>query len=113
MHELSLAQSICDTVKAHIPPQQNVVSIVVEWGPLSGIVPESLQYCFSVVASHSGLEGARLELRQLSAKASCPSCGANFEIDNMWAKCDLCGQSPVTVTGGREFTIREVVVSQS
>ncbi len=110
MHELSLAQSICDTVRAHLPPGQRVLTVVVEWGPLSGVVPESLQYCFDIVAQSTGLDEARLKLMSTKPNATCPACEAGFTVEQMWAECPECGHAPVTVIGGREFRLKEIEV---
>jgi len=110
MHELSLAQCICETVSPLIGGDQRVVSIVVEVGPLAGVQPESLEYCFGIVAAENGLGGATLDLRELEAAATCPACGREFALRFMWDACPDCGHVPVTVEGGREFRIVECEV---
>lgn len=110
MHELSLAQCICETVTPLVGPDQRVVSIVVEVGPLAGVQPEALEYCFGIVAAGNGLPGAELVLRQLAAGATCPSCGSEFSLRFVWDACPDCGHVPVTVEGGREFRIVEFEV---
>ncbi len=110
MHELSLAQSICDVVQANITPKQRVTSVVVEWGPLSGVVPEALEYCFDIVAQASGLGDAKLTLQSTQPSAACSACQASFIVDEMGASCPECGHAPVTVEGGREFRLKEIEV---
>jgi hydrogenase nickel incorporation protein HypA/HybF len=112
MHELSLAQSICETAVSHAGDRQKIVTVVVVCGPLAGVVPDALQHCFSIVAPMSGLADARLDLRLLTADAACPACRARLRIDSMWAKCDECGHSPVTVEGGSEFYVKEIEVEE-
>ena len=113
MHELSLAQGICDTVVRHAPAPERVRTVVVEWGPLSGVVPQSLTYCFGIVAPAVGLTAATLELRTVPASATCPACGEQFAVEEMWAECPRCGHSPVTVLGGTEFRLKEIEVDDS
>ena len=113
MHELSLAQGICDSVVRHAPEPQRVRTIVVEWGPLSGVVPQSLTYCFGIVAPAMGLTEAELELRTLPASARCPACDETFEVEEMWAACPACGHAPVTVLGGTDFRLKEIEVDDS
>lgn len=107
MHEVGLAQSICETVQPLIPPQQRVVRVVVEVGPLCGVVPDALEFCFPLVARQYGMEEAVLDLRRLEAAATCPACRATFAVDSMWCPCPECAHAPVTVQGGRELEIRE------
>jgi hydrogenase nickel incorporation protein HypA/HybF len=110
MHELSLAQSICDTVARHLPAGKRVVSVVVEAGPLSGVVREALEFGFEIVSQAAGLGGARLEYRMLPAPGVCPACQARFQVTEMWARCPSCEHEPVTVEGGSEFRLKEIEV---
>ena len=110
MHELSLVHSICDAVAGHVHPAQRVKKIVVECGPLVGVVPEALDYCFSLVAPSAGLTGAVLELRLLEAPAVCSSCRAKTVVKQAWAECPRCGYEPLTVRGGRDLLLKEIEV---
>ena len=112
MHELSISQAICSTAKSHAGEGQRIKRIVVEYGPFCGIVPESLDYCFSITAEQMGLDDARLELRVLSAKATCQGCNARFDVESMWESCQSCGYFPVTVEGGRELRVSELEVEE-
>lgn len=113
MHELSLAQTICETVARNVTADQRVVAVVVEWGPLSGVVPESLTYCFGIVAPAMGLAAAELRLRTVPARAVCPACDARFEVEQMWAQCPACDHAPVTITGGTDFRLKEIEVEEA
>ncbi|MBI4705213.1 MAG: hydrogenase maturation nickel metallochaperone HypA [Deltaproteobacteria bacterium] len=110
MHELTLAHRICQTVAAHVTATQRVVTVVLEWGPLCGVVAEAIEYCFPIAAEANGLGGARLELRRLPARARCSACGARFEVQEMWDGCPGCQHVPVTVEGGTEFRLKQIEV---
>ncbi len=110
MHELSLAQTICEIVADHVTQGQRVKTVVVDCGPLSGVVPEALEYCFPIVAAATGMAEAQLDLRRLTAPASCPACDAQFDVDQLWATCPKCEHVPVTVVGGTEFRLKEIEV---
>ena len=69
-----------------------------------------LESSFPIAAQESGLNGAKLELRRLTAKARCPSCGANLTVDGMWDRCTECGHGPVTIEGGRELIVKQIEV---
>jgi hydrogenase nickel incorporation protein HypA/HybF len=112
LHELSLAQGIIQTVEPHVPPGQRLVAVVVEWGPMSGVVPEALETCFGIVAGAAGYPDACLQLQVVPAAARCPGCEAQFEVTEMWAECPECGQAPVTVSGGNVFRIKEIEVDE-
>lgn len=112
MHELSISQAICSTAKSLASEDQRIKRIVVEYGPFCGVVPESLDYCFSIIAEQMGLAGASLELRILSAKATCQACNARFIVESMWEPCRSCGHFPVTVEGGRDLRVMQIEVEE-
>ena len=43
-------------VRDHLPEGARAVEVVVECGPLSGVVPEALEYCFDAIAAREGLD---------------------------------------------------------
>ena len=73
MHELSIAQNILEAAGTHVADDRRLTKVVVEFGVLTGIVRESLDYCFSAVARHMGFADAELEVRLVPAAATCPS----------------------------------------
>jgi len=110
MHEVALAQSVCETVRSYVGAEQRLLRVVVECGPMCGVEPDALEFCFGIVAEQAGLAPAALELRVNPADASCPLCGARFSVASLWSECPECGQSPVTVTGGGELRVKEIEV---
>ncbi|MBW2529411.1 MAG: hydrogenase maturation nickel metallochaperone HypA [Deltaproteobacteria bacterium] len=113
MHELGLAQGILRTVEPHVPAGQRLVAVVLEWGPLSGVVPEALETCWRIVAEAAGLGDARLQLLVVPGRGRCPACQAEFEVTEMWAECPACGRAPVTVSGGSAFRVKEIEVDDT
>ena len=59
MHELALTQSLVDLV-AERTAGRRVVAVHLRVGDRSGVVAESLEFCFDVVAADGPLDGARL-----------------------------------------------------
>jgi hydrogenase nickel incorporation protein HypA/HybF len=66
MHELSIASAIVATVERHAGGSP-VTSVRVRVGRLRQVVPDSLEFCFGMVARESVCEGARLEIMTMSA----------------------------------------------
>lgn len=110
MHELSIAQSICTTVAEYVAPHQRVLSVSVEIGPLSGVVPDVLEHCFGIIKERFSLSTATLDLRLIAAGARCPLCTSEFKVTSMWDECPECGHAPVTVDGGNELQVRSIEV---
>jgi hydrogenase nickel incorporation protein HypA/HybF len=46
------------------------------------------------------VDGAALEFESGPGTAKCPSCGKEFEIEEIYAACPACGKFPVQITGG-------------
>ena len=74
VHELSLASAIVDAVVRHAEGRRvTVVSLRV--GVLRQVVPESLEFCFGIVARESVCEGARLDYEVVPRDASLRASG--------------------------------------
>ena len=61
MHELSITESVVATVSEHVGSSP-VLSLTLEIGRLSGVVPDAVRFCFEVCAQGTPCEGARLEI---------------------------------------------------
>jgi hydrogenase nickel incorporation protein HypA/HybF len=109
VHELSITQSVVTAVTTRMRDAP-VRRIRLEVGRLSGLVPDSVRFCFELVAAGTTCEGALLEIDEPPGQARCRSCGAAFETGEVLPLCD-CGSADVAVEGGRELRIREVEVA--
>jgi hydrogenase nickel incorporation protein HypA/HybF len=112
MHELALTQSILEAVKPHVADDHRLTKVIVECGVLSGVVKESLDYCFSVVAPTLGFDRAELEVHPVRAAARCPVCAHETEVDSLWAPCPRCGHVPMSLEGGRDLRIKAIEVKE-
>ena len=108
MHELSITQSVVAAITERMRDAP-VRRIRLEVGRLSGLVPDSVRFCFEMVAAGTTCEGAELEIDEPAGRARCRSCGAAFETGEVLPLCD-CGSADVAVEGGRVLRIREVEV---
>lgn len=62
MHELGLAQSIFDIVRANVPPEQapGVRTVRLRVGEFAGVLVESLEFCFTVAVAGTPYDKASL-----------------------------------------------------
>ncbi len=109
MHELAITESVVNAVTGRLPDAK-ITCVCLEIGPMSGVVPDSVRFCFDLVTEGTGLEGARLEITQPSALARCRACQAEFEPDGQIALC-RCGSADVAVLAGQELKITSVQVA--
>lgn len=110
MHELSLTQSIVDTIAARFPDSR-VTVVRLEVGRLSGVVVDAIRFCFDLVAEGTVVEGATLEVAEPAGRGDCRSCGHEFDIDDPIVLCSACGDANVRVLAGRDLKILSVEVS--
>lgn len=107
MHELAITQGVVDTVTERI--EGSIRGVRLEVGPLSGILPDALRFCFDLVCAGTPMEGAWLEIVEPRASARCDHCDAEFEPTDVIAVCE-CGNPDVTVLAGQELMITGVEV---
>ncbi len=108
MHEMAITQSVVHAVCERMGDAQ-VRRICLEIGTLSGVVADSVRFCFDLVTEGTPLEGAALEIVQPSGKARCRDCGVEFAMDDLLMLC-ACGSANRELLAGEELRIREVEV---
>lgn len=110
MHELSLAQSILDIVIDHVPPEQraSVHRIHMKLGAHSGVVRDSLEFCFTAITAGTPFARARLLIDDIPFMVRCASCGATSKSEAGTVACPACGDIDTTVVSGTELQITEV-----
>ena len=102
MHEGALTENLFEHVLIHAREAhaRRVTRVKVTIGALSDATPDSIEFYFKSLAPGTLAEGAVLEFSSAPGSAKCPSCGHEFEIDDLYAPCPACGGFPVTVTDG-------------
>jgi hydrogenase nickel incorporation protein HypA/HybF len=109
VHELAITESVVDAVTQRLPDAR-VTCVHLEIGALSGIVPDSVRFCFDLVTEGTNLEGARLEISETAGRCHCRVCGSDFEPEGPITIC-RCGSIEVTVISGQELKIASVRVA--
>jgi hydrogenase nickel incorporation protein HypA/HybF len=115
MHELSIAAGIVEIVEQHVAAgrRADVRTVTVAVGDYSGVVPESLAFCFEVVAGESGIGEARLEIRRVPVVLRCPGCGTDVEQEPPLPACPGCGGKRMVMVSGSELQVLEVELEDS
>jgi hydrogenase nickel incorporation protein HypA/HybF len=108
MHELSIAESIVDSVLQRTGDRQ-VHVVRVRVGRLTAVVPDALQFCFELAAAGTPLEGARLDVDETEALVHCRTCEKDVAVADLILLC-ACGSADVDVVSGRELQVASVEV---
>ncbi len=109
MHELAITQSVVEQITQRVGDAK-VTRVALQVGRLSGVVCDSVRFCFEVCAQGTGLEGARLEINETPGHARCRECAASFDVVDLLALC-RCGSADLEYLAGQELKIREVEIT--
>lgn len=109
MHELSITQSLIDAVVDRIG-ERKVLAVNVRVGPLSGVLPDAMRFCFDVASAGTPLDGAQLMIEEPHGLARCRNCHDEFELADLILLCP-CGSADVEVLSGRELMLMSVEVA--
>jgi hydrogenase nickel incorporation protein HypA/HybF len=109
MHELAITESVVAAVRDHVGPA-HVIRVQLQIGKLSGVVPESVRFCFDVCTQGTTLAGATLDIVETPGRAQCRDCQAAVEVDDPIALCG-CGSANLQFLAGQELRITEVEVA--
>jgi len=112
MHELSIAQNIVDIVREHLPPEDRhlVRTVKLKIGDMAGVVPESLEFCFTAITASTPFAGAKLEIKRIPLRARCSSCRTEFDVQEFAFACPCCGAANVDIIAGRELQVTSIDV---
>jgi hydrogenase nickel incorporation protein HypA/HybF len=109
MHEMSITQGIIELCLEHANGKR-VISLDVEIGELSSMVPEAIEFCFEACCRETLLEGARLNIIRIPGAGLCLECHKETALPELYGSCKHCGSNSVTVVSGEELRVREIEV---
>lgn len=104
MHELSVAESIAHKVRERAAGR-SVSAVAIRIGHFRQVVPDALEFCWTMVTDATGLAGCRLEIEQVPATVSCRDCDSATTLDIPILVCGACGGSNVILLTGQEFMV--------
>lgn len=113
MHEMSLAEGVLQLIEDAAREQQfeQVTTVWLEIGQLSGVEVEAMSFCFDVVTRDSIADGARLEIIALPGTGWCMKCAMTVPMAEVFGECPQCGGHQMQVTGGTEMRVKELEVA--
>ena len=109
MHELSVATAVLNTAANHAG-DRTVTVVSLRVGGLRQVVPESLRFCFEIVARDTICERARLEITEIDPRLCCAQCGREWEPLQLAFRCPDCSSANARVLGGEELEVDYIEV---
>lgn len=113
MHEMGLAQEIIRIAAAALPADGAhgpVERVNIRIGKLTAVVPDSLVFCFNIIAEESPFSGADLQIEAVPAVGRCRGCDFEWEIVTPAFACAQCRNGPVEIVSGRELEIVSIEI---
>lgn len=114
MHEVSIAQSIVDTLEAELEEEQysNVREIHVKVGVLSSVEHKLLEHVFKYVTEGGPFADAGLYTELVEVLAKCEPCDKSFKVENYHFVCPDCNVPSATIIEGNELTIYKIIMEE-
>ena len=114
MHELGIAQNILEIVQQSVTDNQApaVRLIRLRVGQLSGVVPDSLEFCFKAIVSDTSMRQASLAIEQMPTVFRCKKCGYRFQVNDLEYLCRECKSPDLEILSGRELDIIEIELEE-
>ena len=110
MHELPITQGILDLVLEHAAKagaaRVSAVHLVI--GGLSGVVDDSVRFCWDLISEGTPAQGAVLDFRRVPVRLVCQECQTLFAPDGVSFDCPACGARATRVVEGREFRVESI-----
>lgn len=115
MHELSIAKSVLEAVRAELAerPGTKLHKVGLRVGELSGVNGDALSFAFEVLVKGTDLESVELEIEYNPRRQRCPECENVFAVENYDLTCPNCGVSRTECVGGQELEFTYLELEES
>ena len=111
MHELGIVFHVIKTIEQVGEEQhlQNVASVTLEIGQVSGVIPHELESCWDWAVKRTELmPTASLKVETIPAVTHCNGCGKEYATVPQGRVCPHCGSEHTWLLRGSEVTIKEI-----
>jgi hydrogenase nickel incorporation protein HypA/HybF len=107
MHEMGIANSVLDAVRAEARrfPNAHVHKVGLRIGALAGVDPDALSFCFEALVRETELDPLALEIEYCPRTQRCRGCGNPFAVPVEGSACAACGAVDSEFIGGDELEL--------
>ncbi len=112
MHELSIATNIVNLIeeKRREHNFEHVSKIILKIGEFSSVVPEALEFGFSIASKDSVAENAELVIQTVPLVLRCNTCNKEFPSEPYIFVCPYCESMDTDIVSGDELQIESIEV---
>jgi len=114
MHELGIAASILDCVRAEAGrhPGSHVSKVGIRLGELSGVDADALHFGFECLVKDTDLEPLVLDIEALPRVQRCTQCSHEFRMTQYDPQCPSCGDFMTQCVSGDQLDIAYMEVDE-
>lgn len=114
MHELSICQSILNTIEDEFGNKgmENIREIHLKVGMLSCIEPELLKHVFTFIKADGPFQNSELFIDLVEVSAQCENCGEKFKVEKYKFVCPECNVPVSNITEGKELLIHKIILEE-
>ena len=113
MHELAIAQSIVEFLRAQAEERgfKRVEAVGLNIGELSDVVPEALEFGFQSITQGTDLERVKMKITRIRVEAKCRDCRNHFRVEDHLFVCPKCSSRKIDLTSGQEIDVSYIEVT--
>lgn len=107
MHEIGIANSILEAVRAEVATHANQVPVKVgvRIGELAAIDPDALRFGFEALTRETELGSLQLEIELCPVRYSCSECGMDFAAVEFDSRCPQCDSERTQFLSGDQLEL--------
>jgi len=112
MHELSIVANLFEILnqKAKEKKAKRILSVTLQVGRLSGVVPELLRSSFDIYKQDTLAHNADLVIQEVPFKVRCLACGTEMTKEDFIMVCDRCRSTELEILQGTELFLLKMDV---
>jgi len=110
MHEMSIAQNIMDLCleEGKKAKAEKIIKINIRIGRLTGIVSDSLTFCFDIMKEGTIADNAEMMIITNPVRLRCKKCETEYVVDDLPWMCANCDSLRYSIISGNEFYIESI-----
>lgn len=104
MHEMAIVESIMEIIEhqAAMHNAKKIVKVSLEFGALTGVMPEAINFGFEVLSKGGIAEGAVVDINILPIKFYCLECAKEVTVEEYQPYCPVCSSASVKIIQGKD-----------
>jgi len=110
MHEFGIIQDVLVTLEKTVVLHglKKVNKVTIQVGRLRQVVPENLQFAFSVLSENTIFSDAKLIIIEVPITVLCKACNKKTEVNDMIFVCPNCGSTDLDILNGKEIVLESI-----